>query len=398
MSKKEEGQKVYISIIIPLYKGMRYCKRLLEMLQKAFNYKDFSSHYDMEVIFVNDFPEEKIMIPEYDFKVIILNNSENIGIHASRVKGIERAGGTYISMLDQDDLITEEWLYSQMKKIMSKKADIVICNGWSGRFRILWNEAAMRMRINDLDYFVQNGNPILSPGQVMIKKSAIPVEWRENLMVCNGADDYLLWIMMKKKGIRFELNPQYLFYHTPERTINSVGRLQMMESLREALKILRQNDFLDESEMERFNQQIVRREHGGGLSGTDNNKFREMFIIAFNWLKLKNCGANICEYLKSQNIVKVAIYGLGYLGECLYEELQYSGIDILYGIDKTAIDFKGELPIVRLDDDMKDVDAIIVTVAGDISDEIRILKSKCNCRIIHISQLFIELYDNKFSL
>lgn len=400
MDRKREVQKDYISIIIPLYKGMRYCKRLLAMLQKACAYKDLSVYYDVEIIFVNDFPDEKIIIPDNDFnfKVIILDNSENVGIHASRVKGIERAKGTYVSMLDQDDLITEEWLYSQMERMISEKADIVICNGWSGRFRILWNEKAIRSRINNLDYFIKDGNPILSPGQVMIKKSSIPKEWRENLMECNGADDYLLWIMMQKKGIKFEINPQYLFYHTPERTLNSVGRLQMIESLREVLKILQKRDFLDESEIENLTQQIVRREHGSGVLGADSNKFREMFIIAFNWLKLKNCGVSIYEYLRLQNIVKVAIYGLGYLGECLYEELQYSGIDVLYGIDKTAKDFKGELPIVRVDDDLKTVDAVISTVTGDISDEVRILERKCCCRVMYISQILIELYDDKLRL
>ena len=32
----------------------------------------------------------------------------------------------------------------------------------------------------------------------------------------------------------------------------------------------------------------------------------------------------------------IAIYGMGYLGECLYEELENTDIQVLYGIDQSA--------------------------------------------------------------
>jgi len=65
---------VDISIIIPLYKGGKYCNNLLQMIQQNSLYKQMYKTCKIEVVFVNDFPDEKIRIEDkdrnFDVKII----------------------------------------------------------------------------------------------------------------------------------------------------------------------------------------------------------------------------------------------------------------------------------------------------------------------------------------
>ena len=115
---------VDISLIIPLYKGNRYCKRLLNMLDQNMEYLNQYQNCDIEVIFVNDYPDEDIQLDGYEhsYRIKLINQVNNKGIHASRVEGLKQAKGEYIIMLDQDDLVERNWLYSQWNKIKTEDA------------------------------------------------------------------------------------------------------------------------------------------------------------------------------------------------------------------------------------------------------------------------------------
>lgn len=56
--------QIDISIIIPLYKGQKYCERLLKMVEKNCLYNNLFQECQVEVIFVNDYPDEKIVIED----------------------------------------------------------------------------------------------------------------------------------------------------------------------------------------------------------------------------------------------------------------------------------------------------------------------------------------------
>ena len=49
---------------------------------------------------------------------------------------------------------------------------------------------------------MEKGNPIISTGQVLMRRASIPGVWMENIMETNCADDYLLWLCMAKSLIR----------------------------------------------------------------------------------------------------------------------------------------------------------------------------------------------------
>lgn len=406
MSCEQNGQ-IDISVIIPLYKGQKYCKRLLDMIEKNSLYRDLYKTCKIEVLFVNDFPDDKIVIDNqtYHFVIKLIEQEENIGIHGARVKGIRKSTGEFVIMLDQDDFVTEDWLYELRNRIISENAEYCVCNGCSSRFRILRNENAFLTNINNLEYYLTAGNLITSPGQVLIRKSAIPEDWLSNIQKCNGADDYLLWIMALKKGFRFVAQKKCLYYHTPERSADSIGTEKMFQSVEEMREILIKTGYLDKQELEMLNHRIEKSKEGNAalsLSASAENlekymspksgiKFRNMFFMMHKWMKLKNSGIEISDYLKNKGITKVAIYGMGYIGECLYQELLNANVQVVFAIDRTAVDFKRELPIIKLEDEFEDTDLIISTVVEDVSETLEFLREKGKCQVVTFSQMLTEL-------
>ena len=60
-----------VSVIIPIYKGNGYIESLLNKIEK--NYQE--SQKEIEVIFVNDYTDEEIIVgSQHDFTIRIIKN------------------------------------------------------------------------------------------------------------------------------------------------------------------------------------------------------------------------------------------------------------------------------------------------------------------------------------
>ena len=57
--------------------------------------------------------------------------------------------------------------------------------------------------LNNLTFYLKSHNIIKSPGQCLIKRQCIPVEWQRYIMKTNGADDLFLWILLLEKSYKF---------------------------------------------------------------------------------------------------------------------------------------------------------------------------------------------------
>jgi glycosyltransferase involved in cell wall biosynthesis len=106
-----------ISVIIPFYKGNVFLMELKHCLDKAAE----KLGEKIEVIIVNDSPEIEVAddvfrSEMYDY--ILINNEHNVGIHKSRVIGLERANGLYILFLDQDDKINENFFVDMIAALV----------------------------------------------------------------------------------------------------------------------------------------------------------------------------------------------------------------------------------------------------------------------------------------
>lgn len=79
------------------------------------------------------------------------------------------------------------------------------------------------------------------------------------------------------------------------------------------------------------------------------------------WLMLKNRNKSLEGFFIGSGYRRVAVYGMGYLGERLLEELAICGIDAVYGIDKGKPERK-DMPVYAIEEEFPEADVIVVTV------------------------------------
>ena len=205
-----------ISVITTMYKGKAYLDGLLDNIREnTINLKGEYPDLEVEYIIVNDCPEDQVYVKgDFPFNLIVVNNISNYGIHESRAIGVKKAKGDYIQFLDQDDHLNSNALLLQYREI--GKADVCVANGYEKEgdelSPIYPNFNAQKIAIKDI-YYYYVGNQIISPGQCLIRKNAIPSEWLSNFMKVNCSDDYLLWLIMFAQKKLFVINKEYLFYH-----------------------------------------------------------------------------------------------------------------------------------------------------------------------------------------
>ena len=112
---------IILSIIIPNHNKEIYLERCLDSIKKQVN-----NH--VEVIIIDDCSSDESMeiLKKYkDFK--ILRNKDNLGVSSSRNVGIEVAKGKYITFIDSDDFVFENYVDVILKKIELEK-DLYIFN------------------------------------------------------------------------------------------------------------------------------------------------------------------------------------------------------------------------------------------------------------------------------
>ena len=117
-------KKPLISIVVPVYNVERYMERCFDALKNQ-------TYKNIEIIAVDDGSEDRSgsicdrYASEDDrFKVI---HRQNGGLSAARNSGIKRASGDYITFIDSDDSVTEDYIEYLYGLIQKYDADISIC-------------------------------------------------------------------------------------------------------------------------------------------------------------------------------------------------------------------------------------------------------------------------------
>ncbi len=366
----------HISIVIPIYKGKKYIQYWREKIENNYNVMLSERECCLDVILVNDYPDEiieEIYTGNSNINIRVFNMAENQGIHGARVFGALQSQGEYLLFIDQDDEITDNYMLSQIKSI--NDYDAIVCNGYIKRShaqvrRKIYANIEIQKSVSFIDKYIDIGNQIVSPGQVLIKKNAIPRQWLEKKMKKNGADDFYLWLLMLKCNKKIGVNSDFLYTHINGMHNTSNDVEGMKQSVYEVINLLNEYDMLSESEIESLkafaDQMYV-------------PKFKNMFMLYDSWLYLKNNNKKIDEYLKKCGYSKVAVYGMNYIGNRLYDDLLNSDVEVMFGIDRDADSLESNVPIYKLENKkvnnlIQEVDVVIVTVvdgSGDIEENIR---------------------------
>lgn len=367
-----------ISVIVPLYHGKGYVGQILGQIEK----NNACIHdTELQLLLYNDCPSETIEIDntEYSFGIKVINADKNAGIHGARVNALKQAVGKYILFLDQDDEIREHYLESQRRTIGD--ADAIVCRLINGK-RLHYTDTFRFEEVITKEFMLKNWCPIVSPGQVLIRKEAIPNIWRKNILVDNGADDYFLWLCMMAEGKRFALNQDVLFEHVITGLNTSENTNQMMDSEEEMLRILERENVFPDCDVKVFDdlKRSLRRIHvkqldtqRRALACLDriNRSFRERGGM-YDWMR-ENRGR------------KVAVYGAGELGFALYDLLKEQGLVPFCYLDRNAEYIMADIPTYTMENMEVKLDSILLTIPDkDLEKE---LKQKFSCEVVNVEEI-----------
>ena len=113
-----------ISIIISAYNTEKYIEKCISSITNQ-------TYKDLEIIVIDDASSDdtlKKLKNIKDKRLKILSNKENSGLSFSRNKGIKESTGDYVSFIDSDDYIPENFYEELMKTMEKEKSDIVVCD------------------------------------------------------------------------------------------------------------------------------------------------------------------------------------------------------------------------------------------------------------------------------
>lgn len=138
---------------------------------------------------------------------------------------------------------------------------------------------------------------------------------------------------------------------------------------------------------------IVGKKTGDSIDKIKNTseKHLSLFLMMNQWVKVKQEGKNLALYFEKNGYQKIAVYGMSYAGKTLLDELRDSRISIAYGIDKKTDSFYGDVDIVSADDDLKQVDAVVVTAITFFDEIEEKLSKKLSCPIISLEDILYEV-------
>lgn len=121
------------------------------------------------------------------------------------------------------------------------------------------------------------------------------------------------------------------------------------------------------------------------------NRKNDAILKAYtHWMQRKQKGESLVDYFEEMGYKKIAIYGMHYLGESLLSELNDSSIEVVCAIDKNAELRYADIPLLKPEEDIPEVDAVIVTAFYYFNEIEDMLCNKVNCPIVSIEDIIYE--------
>lgn len=386
-----------ISVIVPIYHGKMYIQQMIKQIEAAA--KEVDS--EVELLLVNDDPQEVLdtNLSSSLIEIHVYNTEHNCGIHGARVKGLERSEGELVLFFDQDDKMCPGYFKSQMDQIGS--ADAVACQLLDNN-KVYYNKNLPLESCVQKEYMIYKGNFIVSPGQVLIRKSAIPPVWTSNILIHNGADDWLLWLCMLCLGKKFAVNSQVLFEHVIHKENASGNSLAMLTSMEEVYEILKESRNCTQEELNGINGIV--KEHEKRFI-RERDKYFRMYTLMDTWLTMREQGKKLSFYIKKHNCRRVSVYGKGRIGMRAARELTEDGIEVgcfittypekqvcdsFFQADKKDEFLEEGIRTITLEDFKAVNEPVIITLIRDESKEIKKALEEKGVRQIYFIEDMLE--------
>jgi teichuronic acid biosynthesis glycosyltransferase TuaG len=203
MSMKE----TLVSIVMPAYNCERYIDESIDSVL-AQRYRDW------ELLVIDDGSKDTTFqaINEFskkDYRIKPLKNEKNMGVSATRNKGIELASGEWIAFLDSDDIWTPSKLEKQLEVAEKNSAEFVFTGAsyinedgqpYKGIFEVPEKVTYKKLR---------NQN-VISCSSVLVKK-----KYFKNIKMEKDDmhEDFAVWLRILRLGITaYGINEPLLIY------------------------------------------------------------------------------------------------------------------------------------------------------------------------------------------
>lgn len=121
------------------------------------------------------------------------------------------------------------------------------------------------------------------------------------------------------------------------------------------------------------------------------DKFKSYYNMLNQWLMLRQEGKSLVKYFTDHGYKTIAIYGMGEMGNRLYDELKNTEITVKYAIDKDTASIYSDLEVFAPQDNLEDVDAIIVSAIFAFDEIETELSSNVSYPIISLEDVIFEI-------
>ncbi len=196
-----------ISIVMPAYNCEKY---ITESINSVIN----QSYKNWELLVLDDGSKDETLniINEFgqkDSRIKVFPNGKNMGVSATRNRGIDLATGNWIAFLDSDDMWTTDKLENQLAIVEEKLAEFVFSGASyideSGRpYKGIFEVPEM------VTYKKLRNHNVISCSSVLVKK-----KYFENIKMEKDEmhEDFAVWLRILKLGINaYGVNKPLLIY------------------------------------------------------------------------------------------------------------------------------------------------------------------------------------------
>lgn len=203
--------EIKVSVVMPVYNGEKYIGKAIESVLKQ--------TVGLELIVIDDCSKDGTLkvIESFlsDSRVMSVPNEMNLGVAASRNKGVELARGKYVAFLDADDYWTDDKLEKQFTLMEEKQAVL----SSTGR-ELMDEEGRLTNKIigikEEISYKQLLKGNVLNTSGVMILTS---VAKKYPMVQDHLHEDYIMWLsVLKDFGMVYGLNEPLLKYRVMKGT------------------------------------------------------------------------------------------------------------------------------------------------------------------------------------
>jgi glycosyltransferase involved in cell wall biosynthesis len=161
-----------VSVLVATYNSEDFIEKTLDSLLEQ-------TYKDLEILVCDDTSSDSTVnivksYQEKDNRIVLMQNSKNLGISLNMNNGIHKAKGEYIAILDADD-----WAYpyriEEQVKVMEQDKNVVLCSGYMHICDENLNVKTLRkypLTDKEIRKAIVRYNPISHPAS-MWRKSAI---------------------------------------------------------------------------------------------------------------------------------------------------------------------------------------------------------------------------------